>query len=360
MPPDLRHQARELATATRRAREVYGAGRARTVARALALRARGGFTVEESLMLGLLDPSEPASAARRGLVSKRGAIRVQERFNPARHRHLLDDKEAFARVVAAAGLPAPRTIAVIDPRDGGRLPDGTPLGGLAGWEELIAADPAAAIVLKPVASGRGEGVRVLTRDGDRLAEGEDAFSARDLHEAVLRDGRAHVVQERAIDHPAMQAINRTEALQTCRVMVVEDAAGAHIVGVAGVKLAPRDFRIDGRMRHGTVFGIVDPVTGAVTELWTQGAGGLGLARVNRHPVTGAEVVGVRLPMWEEVRALAIRAAAAFPQLDTFGWDIGITPGGPVLVEGNALWDPLPHRSMEALFRWMRGASRSLG
>lgn len=348
--PDPRHQARELATAARRAREVYGAGPVRTVARALALRARGGFTVEESLLMGMLDPAAPG-ALRREYVSKREAIRVQDAFNPARYRYLLDDKEAFARVVAAAGLPAPRTIAVLDGDRGARRLDGLQLGGVEGWRALIAADPAAAIVLKPIASGRGEGVRVLTRRGERFAEGVDEFTADEVHASVVRDGRAHVVQERAVDHPGMQAINPSAALQTCRLMTVEDASGVHIVG-AGVKLAPADSRIDGRMRHGTIFGIVEPVSGAITELWTQGPGGLGMARVGRHPVTGAEAVGMTLPLWDEVRALATRAPAAFPQLATFGWDIGITADGPVLVEGNALWDPLPHRSMGALFRWM--------
>lgn len=349
--PDLRHQARELASATRRAREAYGAGRLRTVARALELRARGGYTVEESLLIGMLDPDADVGAMRRGHVSKRAAIRVQERFNPGRDRHLLDDKEHFARVVAAAGLPAPRTIAVLDGERGAHLLDGMPLGGVAGWARLIADDPAAAIVLKPVGSGRGEGVRVLTRRGDRWAEGGDELTAEEVHAHVVRDGRAHIVQERAVDHPGMQAINPTEALQTCRVMTVEDAAGIHIVG-AGVKLAPRDSRIDGRMRHGTIFGMVDAMTGIITELLAVGAHGLGTQRMDRHPVTGIRVPGMTLPLWDEVRALAARAPAAFPQLATFGWDIGITAGGPLIVEGNALWDPLPHEGQGHLFRWM--------
>lgn len=351
--PALRHQAGELAGAGRRAREAYGASRPRTIARALALRAAGGFTVDESLTLGFLDPATSTrSALRVGLVSKRRAMRVQNRLNPAEYRYLLDDKEAFARAAARKGLPTPRTIAVIDGRDGGRLPDGRPLGGLAGWEERLAMDPARAIILKPVNSGRGEGVRVFRRDGGRLSEGEETFSAEDVYASVVRDGRPHVVQERVVDHPGLQWINRSDALQTSRVITFEDQAGIHLAG-SGVKLAPPQARIDGRMRFGTVFGIVDVRSGVITELWVSGEGGLGLVQVHRHPTTGAEVIGMSLPLWDEVRALALRASAAFAPLTTFGWDIAITAAGPLLVEGNSRWDPLPHRSSGALIRRMR-------
>ena len=45
--------------------------------------------------------------------------------------------------------------------------------------------------------------------------------------------------------------------------------------------------------------------------------------------------------WEEARALALRAAAAFAPLRTVGFDIAPTPAGPVLIEANAWWSWLP-------------------
>ena len=57
--PDLKHQRHEMADACRRAQSAYGNRRPYTVARALALRAAAGWTVEESMNLGLLDPRMP-------------------------------------------------------------------------------------------------------------------------------------------------------------------------------------------------------------------------------------------------------------------------------------------------------------
>jgi hypothetical protein len=39
-------------------------------------------------------------------------------------------------------------------------------------------------------------------------------------------------------------------------------------------------------------------------------------------------------MWNEVLGLAVEAHRAFSDRAIIGWDIGITPEGPTLVEGN--------------------------
>ena len=48
----------------------------------------------------------------------------------------------------------------------------------------------------------------------------------------------------------------------------------------------------------------------------------------------APIAGRTLPLWEEVKALAVRAHAAFDDRAIVGWDIAILPDGPAVVEGN--------------------------
>lgn len=55
-----------------------------------------------------------------------------------------------------------------------------------------------------------------------------------------------------------------------------------------------------------------------------------------HPVTGKQIVGFLIPMWDKVKELAAHAAAVTPQLRYASWDIALTPSGPILIEGN--WD----------------------
>ena len=53
-----------------------------------------------------------------------------------------------------------------------------------------------------------------------------------------------------------------------------------------------------------------------------------------HPDSGFRIADFQLPMMDEVRAFVDRVARVVPQVQYVGWDIVVTPTGPVLVEGN--------------------------
>ena len=72
---------------------------------------------------------------------------------------------------------------------------------------------------------------------------------------------------------------------------------------------------------------------------TTAAEGLGQALLETHPDTGLAVAGLRLPYWEEACALVCAVAPRFIPLRALGWDVALTPTGPVLVETNWGWDP---------------------
>ena len=53
-----------------------------------------------------------------------------------------------------------------------------------------------------------------------------------------------------------------------------------------------------------------------------------------HPDSGAVIADFRLPMIDQVIAFVDQVARVVPQVQYVGWDIVVTPDGPVLVEGN--------------------------
>ena len=57
-----------------------------------------------------------------------------------------------------------------------------------------------------------------------------------------------------------------------------------------------------------------------------------------HPDSGIEFAGYSIPEWDAVLDLARRAQAAFPYYPLLGFDIAVTPAGPVLLEINAYPD----------------------
>jgi len=53
-----------------------------------------------------------------------------------------------------------------------------------------------------------------------------------------------------------------------------------------------------------------------------------------HPVTGVAITGFQVPLYNEVLELVDRLARRVPAFPYIGWDIAITPSGPVVIEGN--------------------------
>lgn len=56
-----------------------------------------------------------------------------------------------------------------------------------------------------------------------------------------------------------------------------------------------------------------------------------------HPDTGVVFKGFKVPYWEKVIELAIRAHKCFPSIPSVGWDVAISRTGPLIIEGNPKW-----------------------
>lgn len=55
---------------------------------------------------------------------------------------------------------------------------------------------------------------------------------------------------------------------------------------------------------------------------------------DKHPYTGVELVGYQLPYIKEAIELCQQAALEVNEIKYVGWDVCITPDGPVIIEGN--------------------------
>ena len=55
-----------------------------------------------------------------------------------------------------------------------------------------------------------------------------------------------------------------------------------------------------------------------------------------HPNNGFKFIGFKVPYFKEALELCKKAAKVEPRMRYVGWDVAITPAGPVLVEGNNL------------------------
>lgn len=322
--------------------------------RALGLRRRHGFALDESLAIGLLDPARPVDGA---IVSKRETLAVQAALNPAVLEPQLENKQLLQMLLEAGGVPMPALLmTLIHGATGWSWAAEAPVPP-DGWTGALDALEGG-IVVKPAMGCHGEGVHVLERDGDawRGPDGRRRTSAALARE--LADDPHHatwVVQRRVVNHPAMPAFGRSGILSTCRVVTFVNRAGGVEVVWAGFRIAAGEAGVDNFAggRHGNLSVRVDPATGELLQAFTGSPTGIGLVPVDEGPLGGGRIAGTRLPGWDAVLALADRTARALAPARTLGLDIGITPDGPVIIEVNMWWDPVPHEPLRPVLERLR-------
>jgi len=220
----------------------------------------------------------------------------------------LADKARFYARCAQAGLPHPETVATV-----------------AGGVVAPGADPAGReLVAKPADGEGGDGVVMLGRFADA---GELAAAL----PPTLRTAKGTmVIQPRIATHPALADL-ALGALPTVRVVTILDEAGRPEVVSATFRFASDPAAKVDNMKAGGLIAGVDLEAGTL-GVACKGYGG---GDHEAHPVTGARIVGRALPDWAATAALCARAhAEAFADYALIGWDVAMTPDGPLLIEGN--------------------------
>lgn len=70
-------------------------------------------------------------------------------------------------------------------------------------------------------------------------------------------------------------------------------------------------------------------------------------KTEKHPVSNVVFEGYQLPYWNEVKELVEAAHKQFYNIQSIGWDVAITPNGPILIEGNDNWEIDTPQSIES-------------
>lgn len=180
------------------------------------------------------------------------------------------------------------------------------------------AHSAGRLIAKPPEGTHGDKVELLEITPDRNLEA--------LRLRLLREGQT-LCEEVLLQHPGLSAIY-PGSVNTLRVITILLDGQVHLV--ASLLRVGNGGRVVDNFNNGGMVVPFDPVTGAISKPAVDKAGHV----YDRHPVTGFVFAGAVLPLWEECKALISAAAKVVPSVRYVGWDIAVTPDGPVLVEGN--------------------------
>lgn len=195
------------------------------------------------------------------------------------------------------------------------------------WLDLRQADAQA---LEEMA--RELGVVLVKPQNATHGDGVEKIYARDvtdwpaLHARLTGEGRT-LCEEVITQHPELDRL-WPGCVNTVRLVTIYKDGVGHIVA-SFLRVGSGEKPVDNFNNGGMVVPL-DPGTGTVLCAAVNKAG----QRFETHPGTGTRFEGFQVPLWEQVVELAGRAAGVIPGVRYVGWDIAVTPEGPLLVEGN--------------------------
>ncbi|MBQ9005942.1 MAG: hypothetical protein IJ092_06165 [Atopobiaceae bacterium] len=178
-----------------------------------------------------------------------------------------------------------------------------------------------AIFAKPTDSFGGQGI-------DRLSGGEAPQDAQAFYDGLLSKGQV-LLEEGIVQHPEMARLC-DKSINTIRVVTVLSQGKAHHI-YSLVRMGLGDSYVD-NISSGGMYTLVDD-DGVLRHPCFHDKTA---SYVDVHPKTGVKIEGFVIPLYREAVDMCLEAALVEPRIGYVGWDVAITPTGPVLVEGNLI------------------------
>lgn len=175
------------------------------------------------------------------------------------------------------------------------------------------------LISKPAASTCGKGV-------EKLAKSD--FSDEKALWEHLRENGSGLIEDCLAQHPDLSAIY-PHAINTLRIVTVLGRDTKPHVVYAFIRIGNGGRFVDNINAGGMAAPIA--LENGVIEY---AAFDKDSNYYETHPETGCPIVGRQIPCWQESLRICEQAATMVPGLGYVGWDIAVTPDGPVLIEGN--------------------------
>lgn len=190
------------------------------------------------------------------------------------------------------------------------------------------------VFVKPLRGAEGRLVRAITRTatGYRM-NGEDVTVA-EIRAWIEEQKKPMLFERGIVQHEAQAALNPS-ATNTLRLLTMPDVSNNKepFIAVAVQRIGTSQSNHVDNWTQGGLSAKIDLETGTLSR-----AGQLPDGREQKwfthHPDTGSQIEGAQVPYWGEVRTLITEAARRLTFMEYIGWDVIISPTGPVILEAN--------------------------
>lgn len=239
---------------------------------------------------------------------------------------LMRDKFVFGQFLKSLNVPTPRNIALLDKHGVTWLDNMTK----AGYHSLAAVSTPIDGFCKKLRGIRGEGAFPLRIADGKIYCDNNQLSIFDLKEKI--EG-SYLLQERITQHTGLARLH-PESINTIRLVTFNNNGHVELF-FAAIRIGTNKRNVD-NWNAGGIAVAVDMPTGRLRDYGVQKS--CYGKRAHIHPDTGITFAGYQIPFFKEAVEMVSSAHRYIYGMHSIGWDVAITPDGPLLIEANEDWD----------------------
>lgn len=165
------------------------------------------------------------------------------------------------------------------------------------------------VIMKPYGGAGGHGIFVLSRE--------------ECRNICIDDYREYIAEEVLIQHPILAELN-SSSVNTVRAMTFRGELLSCVLKVG------RGGAVVDNMCSQGMYGNINMEYGLTDSMFYD----IDLNEYAFHPTSGARLIGVEIPHWNELKELVRRAAKVFPDVEYIGWDCAVLQDKVVIIEAN--------------------------
>ena len=248
--------------------------------------------------------------------------RIEQRLNSPEYYPILEDKYFFYKVLEGNGLRSPKNLYLIDS------------AGIYNLESRKYIDEGEFLQREldgfcKIVNGYGGGMiyRMEVAEGKLLLNREQK-NLGDFRKDI--GDEKYLVQERIIQHPVMNELNPS-CVNTIRMLSIRKGQTIHLFQDY-LRIGINNSYVDNGMHGNIMIGIREGGR-LMDNAYTSGLDAPSNT-LERHPQTNVCFNDFTIPYYQESVSMVKSLHELYQQFYMIGWDIGITPDGPIVIEGN--------------------------
>lgn len=177
----------------------------------------------------------------------------------------------------------------------------------------------AVFVKEPKGCG-GKGVKLYITDSEEKKT--------ELYNILIKN--QYIVEDPIKQCKELHCFSDYKAVNTLRIVTIIDEKGMPHAVSAAFRMGAGNSSVD-NFSSGGMVAPIDIETGIISNCATDKAGHKYLI----HPSSKKQIIGFKVPDWEEYKNFALKLALKFPTMRYAGWDIvKDTDGNYIMIEGN--------------------------